>query len=196
MGLIVFTGQKLDFDNTINKETVKHEPRADAGKYQRKQQKDKSVHTPVGLPSPDEGSKKKKKKKRKNKDKEENEREEQASGGNVDEDSKPAVKKPTKEDPKCSSENNDIDVDELKNLYNETVQLNSSKTSSQKEFCENPSENPCNDISDKDSRYNTPSDMDADMHRNIDKENVETCTDVNKQKHAEETDDTKDEGNI
>ena len=150
------------------------------------------------MPSPDEGSKKKKKKKRKNKDKEENEREEQPSGGIVDEDLKPAVKKPTKEDPKCSSENQaiDIDADELENLYNETVQLNSSETRSQKEFCENPSQNPCNDISVKDSSSYTPSDMGADMHRNIDKENVETCTDVNKQKHAEETYDTKDEGRM
>ena len=150
------------------------------------------------MPSPDEGSKKKKKKKRKNKDKEENEREEQPSGENVDEDSKPAVKKPTKEDPKRSSENQDIDidVDELKNRYNETVQLNSSETSSQNEFRENLSGNPRNDICDKDSSNYTPSEIGVDMHRNIDKENVETCTDVNKQKHAEETYDTKDEGNM
>ena len=150
------------------------------------------------MPSPDEGSKKKKKKKRKNKDKEESEMEEQPSGGNVDEDSKPAVKKPTKEDAKCSSENQaiDIDVDELENRYNETVQLNSSETSCQKEFCENPSENPCNDISDKDSSNYTPNEIDADMHRNINNENVGPCTDVNKQKHAEKTDDTKDKGNI
>ena len=55
-------GQKLDFDNTITKETVKHEPAANVSKYSGKS-KEKTKNIPVGLPEQEQGVKKKRRRK-------------------------------------------------------------------------------------------------------------------------------------
>lgn len=84
----------LEFDNTITKDTVKHEPKADAGKYAAKK-KEKPVHVPVGMTVGDESPKKKKnkKKKRKSKDKEEDEEHIAPTDNTMEEESKPVAKK-------------------------------------------------------------------------------------------------------
>ena len=99
----------MEFDNTINKDTAQHEPKADAGKYKRKQ-KDKPAYTPVGLPE-QEGGKRKKKKKKKNKDKEHKEQETEPDDGTVEEDTKSAAKKQATEDHKDIPDSWDNDDD-------------------------------------------------------------------------------------
>ena len=84
----------MEFDNTINKDIVQHEPRADAGKYIRNQ-KEKPAHTLVGLPELEGGKKKKKKRK---KDKEHNEQDTESGDSTVEEDTKLAAKTQATED--------------------------------------------------------------------------------------------------
>ena len=104
------TGHKLDFDNTIDKNTVKHEPLAKAGKYSDKKN-DRQINTPVGL-AVESDNKKQKKKKRKNKDKEEDGGEAEITEERVDENSKPVAKKQaTEEEKEDASVKNDAEVE-------------------------------------------------------------------------------------
>ena len=89
----VSTGQRLEFDNTIDKNTVKHEPVAKAGKYSDKNDGQRNI--PVGLAVE---SKKEKKKKRKNKDKEPEEDQTETRKEKVDDNLKPAAKKQATEE--------------------------------------------------------------------------------------------------
>ena len=95
------TGHLLEFDNTITKDTVKHEPKA--GKYANKK-KEKSGQVPVGGTPEEDSPSKNKSKKNKNKDKKVDEEHMEEESNHV-----PEMKAAGK--PKDASENWDSEAD-------------------------------------------------------------------------------------
>ena len=118
--MLFTTGHKLDFDNTIDKNTVKHEPLAKAGKYSGKKN-DRQITTPVGLAVESDI---KKKKKRKNKDKEEDGGEAEITEERVDENSKPVAKRQATEEEKNDAE---AEGEQFGSMFDENCQQEGSE---------------------------------------------------------------------